>query len=346
VLGDDDPRAAICLDVGAVKLSGAAVLQTTSQRLGLTNDNDDMYYTFGVSFDAKPFTVGLDAAYFRFRFAGAGDQATAGQEHDTVLVMPSITGNLGIVSFLAQPMFVWGEAKGTNAGGNRDFDVFAYGFIGQVQANLGVVRPFVAVVFGSGDSSPQNDKLKGFAPLPQAEITLTTGTRYFDAFDVSPSWGGRDVFPPAAINIGSGFEFMHSVGNPWHDRISPVADIDTTYANPGTLLLAPGVKIFPLKGHELDVYYIYRRVMESDPLEEVSGVTSVSKTMTHEIGMLYEWAPNPHFDIRLMGAVVIPSDGVKDLASAQDCDFDTPGVQSCDGNDLALYGQVRFRARF
>jgi hypothetical protein len=43
---------------------------------------------------------------------------------------------------------------------------------------------------------------------------------------------------------------------------------------------------------------------------------------------------------------VIPSDGVKDLASAQDCDFDTPGVQSCDGNDLALYGQVRFRARF
>jgi hypothetical protein len=346
VLGDDDPRFAVFLDFGALKLEAAAVLQTTSARLGLTNDNDDIYYTFGVEFDAKPFIVGLNAAYFRFRFSGAGDQATAGQEHDTVLIMPSITGNMGLVSFLVQPMLVWGEAQGTNAGGNRDFDVFAYGFIGQVEANLGVVRPFVAVVFGSGDSSPQNDKLKGFAPLPQNEITLTTGSRYFDVFDIAPSWGGRDVFPPALINIGSGFEFMHTVGDPWHDRVHPVADIDTTYANPGTLLLAPGVKIFPLKGHELDIYYIYRRVMESDPLEELSGVASVSKTMSHELGMLYEWAPNPHFDIRLMGAVVIPSDGIKDVASAQDCDFVTPGLQSCDGNDLAMYGQIRFRGRF
>jgi hypothetical protein len=346
VLGDDDPRFAAFLDFGKVKLQGAIVLQTTGQRLGLTNDNDDMYYTFGAEFDAKPFKVAIDAAYFRFRFSGARGTGNDGQKHDTALIMPSITGNLGIVSFLAQPMIVWGKADGTNAGGNRDFDVFGYGFIGQVEANLGVIRPFVAVVFGSGDDNPQNDKLKAFSPLPQGEITLTTGSRYFDAFDNAPSWGGRDVFPPAAVNLGSGFEFMHSVGNPWGDRINPVADIDTTYANAGVLLLAPGVKVFPLKGHELDVYYIYRRVMETEPLEEITGVASISKSMTHEIGMLYEWAPNPHFDIRLMGAVVIPSDGVKDIASAQDCDFDTPGVQSCDGNDVALYGQVRFRARF
>jgi hypothetical protein len=347
VIGDDDPRFAVFLDFGALKLEAAAVLQTTSQRLGLTNDNDDIYYNFDASFDMKPFTLGLDVSYFRFRFSGAGDQATAGQKHDTVLIRPSITGNMGIVSFLAQPMVIWGKAKGTNAGGHRDFDVFAYGFIGQVEANLGVVRPFVAVVYGSGDSNPQNDKLKGFAPLPQDEITLTTGSRYFDVFDIAPSWGGRDVFPPAAVNIpGVGFEFMHTVGDPWNDRIHPVADIDTTYANPGTLLIGPGVKVFPLKGHELDVYYLYRQVMKSEPLEEVTGLASVSKSMSHELGFLYEWAPNPHFDIRLMGAMVIPSSGIKDIASIQDCDFNTPGVQACDGNDLALYGQVRFRARF
>jgi hypothetical protein len=346
VIGDDDPRFAAFLDFGKVKLQGSVVLQTTGQRLGLTNDNDDIYYNFGLDVDLKPFAVGLDVSYFRFRFSGARGTGDDGQQHDTVLIRPSITGNMGVLSFLAQPMVVWGTAEGTNAGGNRDFDVFGFGFIGQVEANLGVVRPFLAVVFGTGDSNPQNDKLKAFSPLPQGEITLTTGQRYFDVFDIAPSWGGRDVYPPALVNLGTGFEFMHTVGNPWGDRVSPVNDLSTTYANAGVLLFAPGVKVFPLKGHELDVYYIYRRVMETEPLEELSGVTSISKTMSHEVGFLYEWAPNPHFDIRLMGAMVIPSDGVKDIAAAQDCDFNTPGIQGCDGNDLALFGQVRFRGRF
>jgi hypothetical protein len=346
VLGDDDPRFAAMLDLGVFELTLAAVVQTESLRAGLTNDNDDIYYTAGAAFDLKPLTVGLDVAYFRFRFGGSTGQDFEGQEHDTVLIMPSVTGEFGIISFLVQPMLVWGEAEGSAAGGGRDFDVFGFGGIAQVEVNLGIVRPFFAVVFGTGDDDVGDDDLNAFSPLPQTEITLTTGSKYFGVFDIAPSWGGRDVFPPAVVNLGSGFEFMHSVGNPWGDRINPEDDIDTTYANAGVLLLAPGIQIFPLQGHELDLYYIYRRVMETEPLEVLSGVANVDEMMSHEFGLLYTWAPNPHFDFRVMGAIVLPSDGIKDIASAQDCDFDTAGVQSCDGEDVALYGQVRFRARF
>jgi hypothetical protein len=346
VLGDDDPRFAAFLDLGKLQLSVAAVIQTESLRIGLTNDNDDVYYTAGAIVDLTPITVGLDVAYFRFRFAGATGLPFEGQENDTVLIMPSVTGEFGIVSFLVQPMLVWGEAEGGAVGGGRDFDVFGYGGIAQVELNLGVVRPLLAVVFGSGDDDVGDRDLNAFSPLPSGEITLTTGSKYFGVFDISPSWGGRDVFPPAVVNLGSGFEFMHSVGNPWGDRINPEDDIATTYANAGVLLLAPAVQIFPFQGHELDLYYIYRQVIESEPLEVLSGVDNVDEVMSHEFGLLYTWAPNPHFDFRVFGALVLPSDGIEDIASAQDCDFDTAGVQSCDGEDIALYGQVRFRARF
>jgi hypothetical protein len=150
VLGDDDPRFAAFLDLGVFQLSVAAVVQTEALRAGLTNDNDDIYYTAGALFDLKPLMVGLDVAYFRFRFDGSTGQDVEGQEHDTVLVMPSVTGEFGTLSFLAQPMLVWGEAEGSSAGGGRDFDVFGYGFIGQVEVNLGIVRPFLAVVLAQG----------------------------------------------------------------------------------------------------------------------------------------------------------------------------------------------------
>jgi hypothetical protein len=287
--------------------------------------------------------VGLNVAYFRYRFNGSSGN-NDGQKIDSVTIAPSVTGAFGPVSFLVQPMLVWGEARGgADAAGSREkYDIFSYGFIGQVEVNLGIVRPFVAVVFGSGDDDADDSDLEGFAPQPQREITLTTGSRYFDVFDVAPSWGARDVFPPAAVNLGSGFEFMHSVGNPWHDRINPTDDLaaETTYANPGTLLLAPGVSIFPLKGHQVDLYYIYRRVMESDPLEAIVGV-NVDESMSHEFGLVYSWAPNSHFDFRLNGFIVLPTSGIEDIASVQNCDGNP-----CDGEDLALGATARFRARF
>jgi hypothetical protein len=343
VIGDDDPRAAVFAKFGNLELSAAIVMQTEGQRIGLTNDNDDIYYTFGATYDMKPWQFGVNGAYFRFRF----DQ---GNDVDTAIIMPSAVGKAGPFSFLAQPMFVFGSVD-SNIPGQPNYDVAAFGFIGQVQMDLGRFRPLLAVVYGSGDDDPADGDLDAFSPLPQREITLTTGQSQFGMFDNAASWGHRDVFPPAAVDLGTGFEFMHTVGNPWNDRpgatLSP--GITTTYNNPGVLLIAPGVNISLVKGHELDAFYIYRRVMDSEPLEQEllarEGVAvNVDESMTHEVGVIYSWTPSPWFDLRVFGTAIIPSEGVKDVASAQVCDNAT-GAR-CEGEDIAFTSEVRVRARF
>jgi hypothetical protein len=341
VIGDDDPRVAAFAKFGNLELSAAVMLQTTSLRAGLTNDNDDMYYNFGAKYDLKPWLFTLDATYFRFRFK-------QGQDDDTVLIRPAVVGNLGFVSFIAQPMFVFGSV---DANDGPDYDVSAFGFIGQVELNLGKIRPFLAVVYGSGDDDTNDGDLEAFNPLPQGEITLTTGSPYFSMFDIASSWGARDVFPPALVNLGSGFEFMHTVGNPWNNRVGNGMHpgVNSAYSNPATQMLAPGTKIALAKGHELELFYIYRRVMDTEVIEQEllarEGVAVyVVVSMTHELVAAYSWTPNPWFDIRLYGCSIIPSEGVKDIASEQVCDNATGA--SCEGEDVALRGELRFRFRF
>jgi hypothetical protein len=300
-----------------------------------------MYYNFGAKYDLKPWLFSLDATYFRWRF-------NQEQDSDTVLIRPAVVGNLGIVSFIAQPMFVFGSVDAKNG---PDYDVSAFGFIGQVQLNLGKIRPFLAVVYGSGDDDTSDGDLEGFAPLPQGEITLTTGSPYFNMFDIASSWGARDVFPPALVNLGSGFEFMHTVGCPWNNRVGNGLHpgVSSTYSNPGVLLLAPGAKVALAKSHVLELFYIYRRVMDTEVIEQEllarEGVAvNVDESMTHELVAAYSWTPNPWFDIRIYGSAIIPSEGVKDIASAQVCNNAT-GAR-CEGEDVALRGELRFRFRF
>jgi hypothetical protein len=146
---------------------------------------------------------------------------------------------------------------------------------------------------------------------------------------------------------------MHTVFSPFHDRIGQTltGDLTSSYNNPGVLLLAPGVKIFPFKGHEVDLFYIYRRVIDSESIEQEllnrEGVAvSVDESILHELALMYTWTPNLHFNIRVFGSIGIPSDGVEDIASAQDCNVAVAGLQPCDGDDVALKGEIRFRAQF
>ena len=70
----------------------AAVIQLESSRLGLTNDNDYIYYTFGGAFNVKPHRFAIDVAWFRDRCSGAMGQPQAqfGQQQDTVMVSPEL----------------------------------------------------------------------------------------------------------------------------------------------------------------------------------------------------------------------------------------------------------------
>ena len=71
------------------------------------------------------------------------------------------------------------------------------------------------------------------------------------------------------------------------------------------------------------------------------------KTQYHELAGFWQWTLNPYFDMRLAGCWGSPGGGYRDLAHLANC---TPNAASpastCAGNDVAMTGEARFRARF
>src|SRR6266511_5351508 len=127
LVSDDDPRFALFGDFGNIGVMAAAVIQYESQRLGLENDNDFIYYTFSGWYDLKPHKFQLDVTYFRDRFTGADTQlswrpSTAsgfgfqGQKFDSVLLMASWSGVVGPVRALVQGNILTGTAHNGIAG--------------------------------------------------------------------------------------------------------------------------------------------------------------------------------------------------------------------------------------
>lgn len=359
ILGDDDPRAAIYFDLpGGIEIGAWAVLQTSSHRLGLQDDHDFMYYVGHFAFNGiKPMVFGLDVAYFRDRSnltpAVAAGLEFRGQKTDTFLIMPSFSTTFGPIVALLQPMLVVGSMDGAFvAGAQPEYDVFAWGGAAYLEANLGIVRPFVGLYIGSADDDAGDGDLQGFAPFPQQEITLTTGTSFFGHLDQATAVGGRDIVTPARATGGAlgadifgGQEFGHTVGNPFNDRLSNGLHpgVFTTYGNPGTLVIPAGVIVNPIKSHQLTLAYIYRAMLDSSIIETALG-RSIDETLYHEIFLQWEWTLNRHFDIRLSGSVLLPGSGAKDIAETSTTENCAAG--GCLGEDIGFHGQARFRARF
>ena len=141
-MSDDDPRLALFFESGNFGAMAAAVYEFESQRLGLENDNDFIYYTFSGWYDLKPHKFQLDVTYFRDRFTGADTQVAGrpstasgfgfqGQKFDSVLLMASWSGKVGPVRALVQGNILTGTAHGgvaglpTGAVPDRKYDIFA-----------------------------------------------------------------------------------------------------------------------------------------------------------------------------------------------------------------------------
>jgi hypothetical protein len=373
---------------------GGAVIQYESQRLGLENDNDLIYYTFSAGYNLKPHRFQFDVVYMRDRFAGADlafPRAAAispigyqGQESDSVLLMASWSGRLGPVRGLFQVNGVVGRAKGGTAGlpgfpttvSQRAYDILAGAAVGYAEVDIGFVRPFVAGIFGTPDGDPTDRELHGFAPASWTDVTQITGVSWFEHLETSTNFAGRDYACPArsqgvrtaantqtgaqaigtAVLGGSGgFECSHSVTQAFNQRLGGPSHLGivSTYSNPGTLVIAPGVKVFPLKGHEVTGWYVYRAMLNTSLLERafVVGIDpgftgKFDKAQVHEVGGYWQWTLNPYFDIRLAGNASFLGEGFKQLARLSDCNLNVAGTQSCEGKSTALKGEVRFRARF
>jgi hypothetical protein len=363
LLGDDDPRFALFLELGQnkeIQIYGAMVWQHESARVGLQNDNDFNYYTFGVSYSFKPHKVALDVAYFRDRYSGNSEMGgNVGQTFDTFLISPSYTGTLGPVRALAQFSALVGSAEGNNftdcditPGFQRcEYDVFAWAVVAHMEANLlgGVIRPFLGLIWGSGDDDPRDDKLEGFTTLPQGEITLLTGNGHMEYLTTSMTVDGQGIAVPARAPLNgstNGQLFRHSTGNPFSNTIGNATHpgIVASYSNPGTLLIPAGLHITPLIGHRITLFYLYVALTDVSTLraDPVIAGRDIDDTLYHQIGGAYTWTLNRHFDIRLSGNVFIPADGVKDIAATQTCN----GGRPCQGEDLALNGEIRVRSTF
>lgn len=380
LLGDDDPRFAVYGNFGNFDFTAAAVIQSESQRIGLENDNDFIYYTLSLGYNFKPHRVQLDAAYFRERFNGAQTGGVTGaalnprlgEEHDSVLITGSWSGNIGPFRGLVQGNGLLGRAQGNSrlvGGTDREFNIAAWGVVAYGELDLNIVRPFAGIVYGSGDKNPFDRTLTGFMTLPQREITLMSNTSFFSHMETSTSFGARDYACPGRLNglpaatqahfgggtATGGAECGHTVGNPFNDRIGNALHpgINTAYSNPGVIMIPAGLKVFPVKGHEITAWYVYRAWVESRLIEIALNAPrgSIAKTQYHEVGGYWLWTLNPHFDIRLAGSIGIPGEGYKDLARFSNCNTNGPNgsgapFQACEGNDLSLAGEARFRARF
>ena len=260
---------------------------------------------------------------------------------------------------------------------NQDYDIFAGGGIAYLEVDLGMVRPFIGAVFGTADGDPTDRRLQGFQVQPVSDSTQITSTGFFDQLDTSSVFALRDYSCPArsqglvarpqgvpgdpyavgtqAIGaVGGTTECSHSTSNVFNSRLGNTSHVGyvSTYSNPGTLVVPVGLRLFPFQGHNLAGWLVYRAMVDSSLLEiafapELAGRSrGIRKTQYYGIGGQWVWTLNPHFDIRLAGEIAIPGDGYKDLARLADCNPSVPGVQSCAGNDPALKGEVRFRARF
>jgi len=250
--------------------------------------------------------------------------------------------------------------------------------MGIVEADLGVVRPYVMGIYGSGDGDPTDKKLHGFNPTSWNEITLMTNTSSFSFLETSQALGMRDYSCPARFqgtrttapagnplavgtavttaaggSTASGFsQCGHSVGNPFNNRLANTSSLGifTPYSNPGTLMVPVGLKVFPLKGHEITGWYIWRQMLDSHSLRIAFAPELAGRRLRtgeyHEVGGFWLWTLNPNFDIRVAGNLAYAAEGYQGLAKLADCDLTTAGSQSCSDKNIALTGEARFRARF
>jgi hypothetical protein len=298
--------------------------------------------------------------------------------------MASWSGRLGPVRGLLQLNGVAGRAKGGTAGlpgfpttvSQRAYDILAGAAVAYAEVDVGIAKPFVAAVFGTPDGDPTDRKLRGFAPTSWSDVSQITGVSFFEHLETSPNFAQRDYACPArsqgvrtAANAATGplaigtavlggngqFQCSHNTEQAFNQVIGTTSHLGlfSAYSNPGTLVVAPGVRVFPLKGHEITGWYVYRAMLKTDLLERafVVGIDpgftgKIDKGQIHEIGGYWQWTLNPYFDIRLSGNAALLAEGFQDLAKMADCNLQQAGFQNCTGKTTALKGEVRFRARF
>jgi hypothetical protein len=348
VLFDDDPGIHFYADLGPrqeLKLHVAAIIQKESARLagpvagsGQVNDNDSVYYLFGATYNLmKGHTLGLHLIYQRDRFTESAGE----QNSDNVVIMPSWKGSFGPVRWLTEFLLLAGTA---DAPAGEDFDIFSWAVMAFIEADLGWIRPSVGLIYARGDDDPTDRDLGGFSSMAQRDVQIVGGNQFL--------WQQGYGYDPLAPCVGfspicGGTGGFHTITNPFPDRVGNTAHagINTVFSNPGIIQIPVGVRIFPVKGHELQLWYWYVAYEDDTIPEALAGGRDINRTLFHNVGLRYIWTISGHFDVHLRANIAIPGEGMKDIAeTVLQCGptRDAP----CSGEDPPLEAELQFRARF
>ena len=271
---------------------------------------------------------------------------------------------VGPVRALVQGNILTGTAHGgiaglpTGAVPDRKYDIFAGAVVAYVEVDLGVVRPFLGLVYGSGDGDPSDSKLHGFMTLPVREGTEIKDNPFLGFLETSAAFYGgvtKDYTCPARAqgvrtsapagnplavgaavlggSPGSGFECAHTGQQLFNDKLGNTSHlgINTSYSNPGVMTFPIGVRVYPLKGHEITGWYVNRRVVSSALLDRAFLVGTdpgfnghIRKALYNEFGGFWRWILNAYFDISLAGNIAIPDGGYRDLGRLANCNPSGP----------------------
>ena len=351
-VGDDDPGFDIYYEAGPLELHAAAMIEQDGTRLGLANDNDLIYYLFDVAYNLKPHRFSLNIYAARDRYCpDCPDEANSRMKTDVVNITPAWEGKFSIFKFVLQGSVAVGEASRGPAPGDK-LDIFAYAFQAVGELDLGKIKPFFSILYGSGDDDPNDDELNAYASQVSKEITLggssimsvlRTNSSMYSGVEQDPMYSGIFGVNSANSRLRSGDNWFN---NNWGAHQS--YDIRGGYAGPGSFHPAFGVRFFPVKGWEIAAHWAGRFIIETDTIEaQLGGPADIDKFLYQEIGALVIWKLSKHFDVLAKGRMMIPGEGAKDLAEQADpanCGRTAP--DTCDGDDIALVGQVKIRARF
>jgi hypothetical protein len=365
---DDDPRFATFLEypgmtvtfaIGIRQDTGAGNGGTDASGNFLTNDNDNLYYMAGLDYTRiKGHHFGLHYVYYRDRRNSSGDGAS-GQKSQVSQIIPGWVGKFGSVTAAVAPSVLIGSLDSSNATNNRNFDVLSFGVAAGITANLGMVAPFITVNWGTGDDDPNDSDLKGFTPNGTQEGITGFGGPIWNLNNYGMT-EDRAPLSPARYNVSgvlSANTGVHRSTSMYNDRTGNGAHngVSSTMSNPGTFVLSAGANFYPAKGHTLTAYYALDAITEDDFMNDADPNIrgSAGKILWHELTAAWFWQVNRHFDIRLAGMMAIPGSLTKSLADTVNCDTGAQGVapgdtttNRCDGDDVALRGELRVRARF
>ncbi len=224
-------------------------------------DNDRNIYSFRLNYNpVQNWQVGLIYAYDDLRVRGSVATAATTPEVANHRMGPIVKGAVGPLRFLAQGAFSFGSADRTGvvnaAAPGGDYDISAYGIVGDLAVDLHKVTslpfpivPHVGIYYTSGDSNPNDNKLKGYT----SAVSLA---RFGQVFG-----GENTILMDGNAVAGS---ILYGALPELHGNQSPFLGVGGLTGtgrgdNPGWLLVGGGVTIGPIAQrvtYRTNVYYM------------------------------------------------------------------------------------------